>query len=171
MPCHPPVFILPASLNILRAGRCLFAHLRSIAFRIRFAQAAPAGDAFLTFMFSLGFSFCFLPALLVMANRLRIPLRSMPNLSPAPCLFPFLFKLRAGPCLLRDRCYIAFRFRIAQSAPAGSSSLTVMFFPFLQVFLRQIFTCPISLSCYCGWSAIPLRSMPNQPHTFISLTS
>ncbi len=61
MPCLPPVFILPASLSTLRAGRCLFAHLRSIAFRIRFAQAAPAGDASLTFIFRLVFSF-FIPS-------------------------------------------------------------------------------------------------------------
>ncbi len=113
--------------------------------------------------FVLFFLFSFLPALLVMAIRLRIPLRSMPNLSPAPCLFPFLFTLRAGPCLLRDRRFIAFRFRIAQAAPAGNSSLTVRFLPFLQVFLRQFFPSPISYSCYCGWSAIPLRSMTNQP--------
>jgi hypothetical protein len=121
--------------------------------------------------FVLFFLFSFLPALLVMANRLRIPLRSMPNLSPAPCLFPFLFTLRAGQCLLRDRRCIAFRFRFAQAAPAGSSSLPVIFFPFLQVFLRQFFPCPISLSCYCGWSAIPLRSMTYQPQAFVSLTS
>jgi hypothetical protein len=94
-----------------------------------------------------------------MAKRLRIPLRSMPNLSPAPCLFPFLLSLRAGPCLLRDRCSIAFRFRIAQAAPAGGASLRFRFLSILQ------------LSCYCGWSAIPLRSMTNQPQALVSFES
>jgi hypothetical protein len=47
------------------------------------------------------FPFSFLLTLLLMAQKLRIPLCSMPILSPVPCLFPFLLSLRAGPCLLR----------------------------------------------------------------------
>jgi hypothetical protein len=94
-----------------------------------------------------------------MAKRLRIPLRSMPNLSPAPFLFSSLHTLREGPYLLRDRCFIALRFRIAQAAPAGGASFTFRFLPILQY------------SCYCGWSAIPLRSMTNQPQALVSFKS
>jgi hypothetical protein len=132
MPCHPPVFILPASLPMLRAGRCLFAHLRSIAFRIRFAHAVPAGDASLTFIFRLVFSF-FIP-FGISRDGVKVAHSTAFHAQPfARALLisvPFHAPYRPVPSSRPSLHCIPLPVRSV--APAGSSSLTVRFLPFLQ---------------------------------------
>jgi hypothetical protein len=132
MPCHPPVFILPVSLLTLRAGRCLFAHLRSIAFRIRFAHAVPAGDASLTFIFRLVFSF-FIP-FGISRDGVKVAHSTAFHAQPfARALLisvPFHAPYRPVPSSRPSLHCIPLPVRSV--APAGSSSLTVRFLPFLQ---------------------------------------
>jgi len=45
MPRHPPDLRLLSSLRAFHPGPCLHRSLRSFAFRLRFAQSAPAGGA------------------------------------------------------------------------------------------------------------------------------
>jgi len=56
MPRHPPDLRLFSSLRAFHTGPCLIRSLRSIEFRLRFAQAAPAGGSFADFYLLKGFS-------------------------------------------------------------------------------------------------------------------
>jgi hypothetical protein len=88
----------------------------------------------------------------------------MPNLSPAPCLFPSLLAQRVGPCLLRDRRSIAFRFRIAQSAPAADASY--FFIP-----AKRLCECPgfgfdlvlVFAKCICTRSRLIFKRREKKP--------